>query len=105
MQRHFFIEGRYLGASTQVLSDWGTNPLPPSVAFCCPACGDIWARFPMDPPTRFSFVSSGCRKHPYPPSEPGGSVWWIADRHMNAAFPDAVLRWELERHLDWREHR
>lgn len=98
----FFIEGRFMGSSPPRLvesgRDWGR---PLSLLVYCGQCGDAWARIAVDG-SRWTSQFSICRRcAPEHDFQVPGSLWnvtWLID-----AFPDAVLRWELERHLDLQE--
>ena len=99
--QHFFIEGKYLGS---VPRDGRAH----SHMFFCFQCGDVWARCPVDPPgpSSTNWVSHPvrCRKcgagHTLTVDTPG-SLWqeW-PEPEFPAAFPDAVLQWEVQRQFE-----
>ena len=59
-----------------------------SYAYCCPVCGDVWARRIISPETRWMFWAINCPKHPDHPvhRRPPGSIlslWMVYDLTMN----------------------
>lgn len=103
----FIIEGRFFGeAQRGRVFVHATLARPLSLLYVCSRCGEAWARFPVQGPGRDSWqvITQACRQpgHAYG-DFPGGSVWLSWDTDLCEAFPDAVLRQELNRHLDWIE--
>jgi hypothetical protein len=109
MIQHFFIEGKYLGQSLRQIntSSCGSG-IPQSLLFYCYGCGEVFGKAPVvdaDGNNHEWFAYRlGCRKCPpaYQSMVPG-SIFLSWDHEFTAAFSDAVLRWEVERHLDWFE--
>lgn len=105
MIQHFIIEGRYLGHGARGLAvdrDLGAGR-PLSLMFFCHACGEVYAKCPVEPTTAWRAEHATCRKcRPRGMVHVPGSIWTY-DSTFTAAFPDAVLQWELQRHLDWME--
>ncbi|HQR20775.1 MAG TPA: hypothetical protein PKV98_07905 [Burkholderiaceae bacterium] len=93
-----FAEGRYLGSreipSFIKIPGFETRPQHSYVYFCM-RCGEIWARFLLDPPGLHQFRVRPCRKHgdgtlSCPPA-------WVDDPlHFNPSWPDAAVRWEFD---------
>jgi hypothetical protein len=106
MNQSFFIEGRYHGTVPRqsVWIDRTACGPPLSYLYYCAECGEVFARAPVDTPSQTWQAVFGCCRQCTPRSGMlvPGSVWYH-DEDLTAAFPDAVLRWELERHLDWKE--
>ncbi len=107
--QHFFIEGRSFGSAIRGgprdVNQHGEGPI--SYAFFCPdaACGRVWALAPMaDRP--FQVWSRLCSRHRGRSHDTGGPAGTLAlawDAHWTEALPEQVLRWELERELDYIE--
>jgi hypothetical protein len=104
----FFLRGKLLGdAPREAVIRMGQLQLPLSYLFVCGVSGEVFARCPV-------VTSSGAvrpwqvqtmldiRQGPSHSWIPG-SIWTSWDTDFIAAFPDAVLQWELERHLDYYE--
>lgn len=109
-QQHFIVEGRYFGLGHRTFNKRGMVPSPPpSYAFFCPCCGEVWARFPVQltgaevsgKMERFQAVTVACRKCP---SESAfrvpGELWLSWDAEFSQALPEEALRWDLERLLE-----
>lgn len=107
-RRLFVVEGTYLGESP-VAAFFAHEELraPYSYLWFCQHCGEVFARSPVlnlaGKQSPWQSYASTCRRC----VEPGagfyrvpGSLWLNWDKDLIAAFPDAVLRYELERHLD-----
>jgi hypothetical protein len=106
MKQHFFIEGRYLGSAARGPIHLPHNELawPLSKVFYCRTCGEVFAKCPITKPdgSTVPFHSAGalCRKCPPDGSQSvPGSITYPEPEFL-AAFPDAVLLWEVQRHLD-----
>jgi len=106
VQQHFFIEGRYLGANQRrgVQLDFRSaygNPL--SKLFYCHRCGEVYARCPVEDSggrtAEWTAVFGVCRKCPSYGDRLAGSIWHFEVEFV-AAFNDAVLRWETDRHFE-----
>ena len=103
LQQDFFVDGKYLGSGQRYpIPRIGHGESVTSYAFYCTKCGEVWARAPIAG-ARWQFWTVPCRK--CPPSFPSfftvpGSIWTTWDWEFTDAFPDAVLRWELDRHFD-----
>lgn len=109
--QHFIIEGRYLGQATRgLLLVSGGAIIPPSYAFFCGRCAELWARCPVDevpgqPRCEWQVWRRPCRKCPPHSGEVPGSLILPWDSDFNHALPDDVVRWEFERHLEWAERK
>jgi hypothetical protein len=104
MNQSFFIEGRYLGtvSRARVWIDRTSAGTPLSYLYYCAECGEVYARAQVEGAS-WRAVFGCCRKcHTRSGMLVPGSIWNY-DEDLTAAFPDAVLRWELDRHLDWKE--
>ena len=108
MHQLFFIEGKLLGEAPRLLirtdrDVWGA---PLSRLFFCARCGEVFARCPVlkddGEHSLWSPVYALCRRCAPLGNLIPGSIWFYEEPFV-AAFPDAVLRWELERHLDYHE--
>lgn len=105
MRQHFFIEGRYLGSASR--SPFFREPLlgqlPLSKLFYCSNCGEVFAKCPVElvdnSTTTWQAVYGCCRKCEPSGLQVPGSIWHF-EAEFTAAFPDAVLLWEVNRHLD-----
>lgn len=102
LTQHFLIEGKYLGQALR-------PPGSPSLGFFCYECGEVWARAPVDGPpttcpTKWHYLASLCRRcgarHQYTLTVPGSLYFLYPDAGFPAAFPDAVLQWEVQRHFE-----
>ena len=100
----FFVEGQYLGAALRKpVHLHGEVQPPPSYAFFCPVCAEVWARAPvtLGPHTQeFMVWRLACRKHGRSRLTVAGSLFLPWDKSFNEALPDGAWFWELERHLD-----
>jgi len=100
----FVIEGKYLGTTVRSQIDaYNNSGRARSYAFFCPWCYRIWAvaAFPKAFAQVMSVSCKACRRHRY--ENPAGSIHIPFDPDYVAAFPDAVLRWEIQRHCDYLE--
>lgn len=102
--QHFIIEGKHLGTAhrSKVFVHAELQP-PQAYAYFCPLCAEIWARCPVegigaDPNWRV--LTMYCRKHSHPLWQVSGSILTVWDEGFVAAFPEEVLRWELQRHFE-----
>ena len=100
----FWAEGRFLGRSQRpdelVHGQWRT---PPSQAYFCPTCGEVWARVVV-PNQEFTVWSMPCRKHqPRFRLTVAGSLYRLWDRDFNDSFPRGALLREVLVHADWIE--
>jgi len=74
--------------------------IPLSYAYFCPTCGEVWARAVCE--NRPFFVwTVGCRKHQQYNFLIAGSLMLPLEPDFNAILPLDVLKWELERHIDF----
>ena len=89
----WWIAGKVLGQWPMPLQQThGTLHSPVSYAYCCPVCGDVWARRIIQPETKWMFWSLTCPKHPEAPvwRRPPGSVlslWMLTDPTMYLPKP------------------
>lgn len=78
---------------------------PDSLAFFCPACGDVWARLPVELPddsfTPFFILTAACRNHSTSYWQCPGSLRTGTSETLQQTFPLPVLQWETQRHIDW----
>lgn len=101
--QHFIVNGQYLGAGIRGLDKRPPFPsVPPSLAYFCPYCGEVWARFPVEAVAgsgryeRFQSdvaVCGRCRE-PHSSRAPG-SIWRSFDPEFTSSFPHEALLWEL----------
>lgn len=105
MLQHFIVEGRYLGqAPRSRVMVHGEPQYPRPYAFFCPCCGDVWARCPIDgAPEDWMVWSLACRKHRVGQLGVPGSLMLTWDAAFNKGFPQEVIEWEFERHLEFIE--
>jgi hypothetical protein len=107
-QRLFIIEGGFCG-EVPVEAEWIHNVLipPQSYLFFCLTCGKDFARSPVYKPdgecTEWQSIRGYCRKHA--PSylsmfQVPGSIWLSWDQKFTESFPEPVIRWEFNRHLE-----
>lgn len=106
--QHFIVEGQYLGQSIRSLKHYHNEVgLPPSYAFFCPVCAEVWARCPVDLNGKlqpFMAWSVACKKHEHPHGLwVPGSLMLSWDKPFTDSLPDAAVRRELIIHLDWAE--
>lgn len=110
--QYFIVEGKYLGqAPRKLVFIHAQLQEPNSYAFFCPICGEVWARCPIqrgsgeyrvaEPTTHWQIFHVACKKHyMHAYSVPGGlTIDW--DKEFSDALPEAALRWELVRHLQF----
>lgn len=107
-RRLFIVEGTFLGESP-VAAFFAHEELraPYSYLWFCERCGEVYARSPVisaaGQTSPWQSFASTCRRCP-PTSgvyRLPGSLWLNWDKDLLAAFPDAVLRHETLRHLDY----
>lgn len=112
--QHFILEGRYLGSALRSTSFSRRDScggvyerVPLSYAFFCPVCAEVWARCPVELPNgtqrQFFALTLACRKHEVSAWQVPGALQCGSDEDFFAAFPDEVVKWEFERHLEWCE--
>lgn len=89
----WFISGKCLGQYPIGLAHTHGQLHPPhSYAYCCPVCGDVWARRIINPQTKWMFWAIRCPKHPDDPvwRRPPGSIltsWMVYDLSMDLPKP------------------
>ena len=106
--QHFIVEGKYLGtAERQMLFVHAQPQRPVSYAFFCPVCAEVWARCPVEradgTTENFMVWTQACRKHTFHRLAVPGSLTLSWEPDFTAAFPDELVRWEFDRHLDYAE--
>ena len=107
--QHFIVEGRVLGcAERQALFVHAQLQLPTSYAFFCPVCSEVWARCPVvvegkGDPEPFMVWTLPCRKHPTHQLAVPGSLMLSWEPGFVGVFPDEVVKWEFDRHLEFYE--
>lgn len=106
MLQHFIIEGKYLGQSPRgfIRFEFNQWQRPLSKIFFCATCGEVFAKCPITHPdtsvSPFEAVYACCRRcKPQGDLLVPGSITHHEPEFL-AAFPDAVLLWEVLRHLD-----
>lgn len=101
----WWVEGRILG-SAPIAKERTCNEIhrPQSYAFCCPCCGEVWARRIISPPTKWFFWTGACRKcadrNPNRLHTPG-SIWQAWSPEYLANLPDFMLRYEARNCLEF----
>lgn len=114
MRQHFFLGTSYLGEATRrAFIARGLDQLldPPSLHFFCKVCGEVYAKAPVvrsDGSTVPWRVISHCCARCQPAhftSNPPGSLLAAegCDPDLLSALPDAALKQEFLRHLEWFE--
>lgn len=100
----FFIQGEFLGTSLVEGEDRRGASRPPwSIAYFCPACGEVWARIHFEG-QRFYTCTRLCDKHASEMRiEVPGSIWVPFEPAIMRELPEAVLRRELQTHLKHEE--
>lgn len=106
--QHFIIEGKYLGSTERgARYVHGQKQTPTSYAFFCPVCAALWATCPLEltegKPEHFMVWTVPCRKHYHHAFVVPGSIHLSWDNEFTESFPRELLKWELERHLDFCE--
>lgn len=102
-QQHFIVHGEYLGFGLRSLDKRGPFPtVPSSLAYFCPYCGEVWARFPVERVAgsghyeRFQSDVAVCSRCSEPHSSRApGSIWRSFDPEFTSSFPHAALLREL----------
>lgn len=106
-EQHFIIEGKHLGiAQRELVFSHADIHAARSYAFVCPVCGDLWAKCPVldgAKEQQYMVWTKACRKHPRHGLEIPGSLQLSWEQEFTEAFPEAVVKWELDRHLDFAE--
>ena len=103
MRQHFIIGGQYFPAADRTLAITHAQAHTPySYAFCCPKCGEVWARAGVEGNSQWSFLQRACSKHSEGLQVPG-SVWLSWDRDFTNAFPLELLLRELHLHINYFE--
>lgn len=92
LTQQFFVGNQYLGEAPRGLAS-RTNSPPPSLAFFCPQCGEVWARCPIDN-QRWTISHSPCEKcDRIDILTLPGSLWRALDTEFQNALPrEALLR-------------
>lgn len=100
----FWAEGKFLGRSQRAdeLVHGQYRP-PPSIAYFCPTCGEVWARVVVAG-QEFMVWTMSCRKH-QPPFRltVAGSMLQLWNHDHNASLPRGALLREVLVHCDWFE--
>lgn len=106
---HYFVDSDITSTTFET-----SNPdfLPARLAWCCPVCGDTWARAVPAHSARWVFITAPCRKHRYYKEVPGSLLarepskkkhspifWARVVEHL----PEVLLRRELELTLKYFE--
>jgi len=112
MHQHFFLGQSYFGSVERRpffsrSLDYFINP--PSLLFWCKVCGEVYAKAPVVrsdgatvPWRAIAHCCSRCRPAHFT-SDPPGSLLAAegCDPELLSALPDAVLKQEFSRHLEW----
>ena len=99
--QYFYVKDKYLGmAERERVQSSDTLIIPMSFGYCCPVCGDLWARAPVfgeDKSLRqFRFFHKHCEKCQTPLYlGPAGSLSIPLEEEFNNAFPEEVLQREF----------
>lgn len=98
MTTHYYLGGSPLGSTTTRQTWDGVNALAAALAYCCPHCGDIWARAHTTHLRQWHFVITPCPKHPTTdPYRPAGSFLLSWNPTQLQELPDEVLTHEFTR--------
>ena len=94
----WFVDGSILGSAPCNL-ERTHNQLhsPRQYAFCCPLCGEVWARRIISPSTPWFFWTRPCSRCGDPRSiswDTPGSVWISFDQTYLDNLPPFMLRYE-----------
>lgn len=90
----------YLPLTKTFLGDFRRTPTwdaltpCPKLAYCCPSCGEIWARA-ITPHPEWMFLTRPCERCPTPWHCPGGSLLLSWNPVQLAEFPPAANRREF----------
>lgn len=99
LSQTWFIGKECLGTSPIGMEYFGpTLATPRSYAFCCPVCGEVWARRIVTPSTPWFFWSiccSSCENHNPNMLAFPGSVYLPLDDSYLASLPSPVLKREV----------
>lgn len=92
---------------------WSNPDFPPQrLAWCCPVCGEVWARAVPDNDSRWIFMNAPCRKHKWYSSVPGGMLVKDVSKKKNSSMfwaavlehlPDDLVKRELTMTLNYYE--
>ena len=101
----FFIENKLLGEALRgPVLQMGEVVLPYSYLFVCGQSGEVFAKCPIidasGKPRPWHVHTMLARGQSSSIGWTPGSIWTSWDHDFIGAFPDAVLQWELLRHLD-----
>lgn len=104
----FFIEGRLLGEAERApLLIHAEVQSPNSDLYFCTHCGDVFARFPvthasgkLSPWQSYRSICRKCHSRSTAMYNVPGSIWRSWDTPFTDSLPQAILSWELDRHLD-----
>lgn len=101
----YIVEGKYLGEVTVPKEiTHATIHHPFSTAYFCPHCAEIWARCPVQENPEFHVLTVPCRKHPSRAFQIAGSLLVVNKVSLFPLYlPDALVRWEFDRHLEYWE--
>lgn len=105
--QHFIIEGKHLGTALRSKAIVHAQmEIPYSYAYFCPCCAEVWARCPVECPeghSPFQVWEVPCKKHFTDNLRIPGSLWLSWDKTYNDSFPEGMVKWELDRCLDYAE--
>lgn len=103
--RHFFIGNSYLGSGEDHLRFiHGEAQQPWPYAMFCPACGEVWARMPVDGSDReWSSMHRHCEAHSHYSREVPGSLILAWEPELFKSFSPEMIEREFHLHLKYWE--
>lgn len=103
--RHFFIGNQYLGCGQDKLRFvHGEAQQPWPYAVFCPACGDVWARMPVDGSDReWSSLHRHCEAHSRYSREIPGSLILSWEPELFETFSLEMIQREFTLHMRYTE--
>ncbi|QGH72967.1 MAG: putative zinc-ribbon protein [Siphoviridae sp. ctdEk19] len=99
--QHFFAGSQYLGSRQVPAALYIKGQLSELTndAFCCPSCGEVWARVTYDDPRPWYFRHRSCRRCAEGNdsgllSDPGH--WQASPLEFTPDWPEGAVRWEFQ---------
>lgn len=101
LKQVFYVHEICLGETTRKLQRvHGELQTPVSYAYVCPECGNLWAKAVVrGGVSPFRPLAIACSLHQGHSLAPAGSLWLPWDTEYTNAFPEGILRRELQIHL------
>lgn len=99
--QHFVIDGQYLGSVPRsMIYVHAERRVPPSYAFFCPVCGELWAQCPVyitgsKTPERFVVWTTPCKNHYRDNLSVPGSIILSWDHDFAVDLPLDVVKREV----------